>query len=52
MTQFTPPIANPFTQPAFWGRGKELQILRGRLLSDAPQSVPIIGEPFTGKRRW
>lgn len=49
MTQYPPPQANPFTQPAFWGRRNELQILRGRLLSAAPQSVPIIGEPFIGK---
>lgn len=40
---------NPFTRPAFWGREKELSIIVGRLLSDPPQSIPIIGEPYIGK---
>ena len=40
---------NPFTRPHFWGREKEQGIIAGRLLSDPPQSIPIIGEPYIGK---
>jgi DNA-binding winged helix-turn-helix (wHTH) protein len=40
---------NPFISPAFWGRRKELQKICNYLLSDPPQSCPIIGETFLGK---
>jgi hypothetical protein len=45
------PFTNPFTRSAFWGRKKELSIIWGRLLSNPPQSVVVIGEPYMGKTR-
>ncbi len=45
------PFTNPFTRYEFWGREKELSIIWGRLLSNPPQSVVIIGEPYFGKTR-
>lgn len=45
------PFTNPFTRSQFWGREKELSIIWGRLLSNPPQSVVIIGEPYMGKTR-
>ncbi len=43
------PFTNPFARSSFWGREKELGIIWGRLLSNPPQSLVIIGEPFIGK---
>jgi hypothetical protein len=45
------PLTNPFTRAAFWGREKELSIIWGRLLSQPPQSVVVVGEPSMGKTR-
>ncbi len=44
-------FTNPFTRSSFWGREKELGIIWGRLLSNPPQSVVVIGEPYMGKTR-
>lgn len=51
MSSSYPPFNNPFTRPTLWGREKELRIIWGRLMSQPPQSVVIIGEPYVGKTR-
>lgn len=49
MNSFSLYLANPFTRSTFWGRQNELRVIRSRLLSDSPQSIAIIGEPYIGK---
>jgi hypothetical protein len=51
MNSFFSPLTNPFSRSTFWGREKELNIIWGRLLSQPPQSVVVIGEPYIGKSR-
>lgn len=43
------PFRNPFSEPAFWGRRKELETIARFLLSESPRCCAIIGEDTFGK---